>query len=103
MARDKTSNPFFKVADTINEEPGIIKPEIDYNPKKEIEHEHDDIKTSFRKQINQEVLSEEEAGKNISVYLSAEVLKIIKSYMKSNKIQNRSKLIEAIILSVLKE
>lgn len=53
--------------------------------------------------INQAVAIEEEAGKNISVYLSADALNILKNYMKKHKVKNRSKLIESLILNILKE
>lgn len=52
--------------------------------------------------INQAVAIEEEAGKNISVYLSAEALNVLKDYMKKHKVKNRSKLIESLILNILK-
>lgn len=45
---------------------------------------------------------EKEAGKNISVYLSAESLKLLAEYKKKHKISNRSSLIDALIKNVLK-
>jgi hypothetical protein len=70
-----------------------IKTDItDYNPVQ-----------SVQSMINKNLSIEEEAGKNISVYLSAEALNVVSVYMKKHKIKNRSKLIETVLLSVLKE
>lgn len=70
-----------------------IKTDIaDYNPVQ-----------SVQSMINKNLSIEEEAGKNISVYLSAEALNLVSVYMKKHKIKNRSKLIETVLLNVLKE
>ena len=55
----------------------------------------DDIKNEILERAN----VYEAAGKNISVYLSSNTLNLLTVYMKENKIKNRSKLIEEILLA----
>lgn len=84
----KIEQPIEKVTANVPEQNDIN----DYNPVR-----------SVQSLINKNLSIKEEAGKNISVYLSSEALKVIDKYMKTHKVSNRSKLIETVLINVLQE
>lgn len=89
---NKTTKPIEQPVEIKQSETDIKTNIKDYNPVQ-----------SVQSMINKNLSVEEEAGKNISVYLSAEALNLVSAYMKKHKIKNRSKLIETVLLNILKE
>lgn len=88
----ETVKPIEQPVEKVTSETNIATDINDFNPVQSVQNI-----------INQNLSVEEEAGKNISVYLSAEALNVVTKYMKKHKVKNRSKLIETVLLNVLKE
>lgn len=88
----ETVKPIEQPVEKVVTETNIVTDINDFNPVQSVQNI-----------INKNLSVEEEAGKNISVYLSAEALNVVAKYMKKHKVKNRSKLIETVLLNVLKE
>lgn len=88
----ETSKPIEQPVEKVVAETNIVTDINDFNPVQSVQNI-----------INKNLSIEEEAGKNISVYLSAEALNVVAKYMKKHKVKNRSKLIETVLLNILKE
>lgn len=88
----ETAKPIEQPVEKVVAKTNVVTDITDFNPVQSVQNI-----------INKNLSVEEEAGKNISVYLSAEALNVVTKYMKKHKVKNRSKLIETVLLNVLKE